>query len=110
MKRILLAGYGNIAHAFEKIMNEQEQNGSFTLTICDLKEGQDIFDFLPRHHDEFDVVVNTSVANSIEIARMCIDYGLDCIDGRLYRGYEADIVLAYAQPYHVRLWHQSRHT
>ena len=80
MKRILLAGYGNIAHAFEKIMNEQEQNGSFTLTICDLKDGQDIFDFLPRHHDEFDVVVNTSVANSIEIARMCIDYGLDCID------------------------------
>ena len=80
MKRILLAGYGNIAHAFEKIMNEQEQNGSFTLTICDLKDGQDIFDFLPRHHDKFDVVVNTSVANSIEIARMCIDYGLDCID------------------------------
>ena len=47
MKRILLAGYGNIAHAFEKIMNEQEPQDSFKLTICDLKEGQDIFDFLP---------------------------------------------------------------
>ena len=77
MKRVLLAGYGNIAHAFEKIMNEQEPRGSFKLATCDLKEGQDILHFLPRHHDEFDVVVNTSLANSIKVARMCIDYGLD---------------------------------
>ena len=80
MKRVLLAGYGNIAHAFEKIMNEQEPRGSFKLATCDLKEGQDILHFLPRHHDEFDVVVNTSLTNSIKVARMCIDYGLDYID------------------------------
>ena len=30
MKRILLAGYGNIAQAFEKIMEEQEPRGSLT--------------------------------------------------------------------------------
>ena len=35
MKRILLAGYGNIAHAFEKIMYEQEPKDSFKLTVCD---------------------------------------------------------------------------
>lgn len=80
MKKILLAGYGNIAHAFEKIMYEQEPKDSFKLTVCDLKEGQDIFLFLPSHHEEFDVVVNTSLANSIKVARMCIDYGLDYID------------------------------
>lgn len=80
MKRILLAGYGNIAHAFEKIMHEQEPQGSYILTTCDLKDGQDIFEYLPRHHQEFDVVVNTSLANSIKVARMCIDYGLDYID------------------------------
>ena len=80
MKRILLVGYGNIAKAFEKIMAEQEPGGSYSLTTCDLKDGQDIFQFLPRHQEEFDVVVNTSVANSVEVARMCIDYGLDCVD------------------------------
>jgi hypothetical protein len=90
MKRILLAGYGNIAHAFEKIMNEQESRGSYMLATCDLKEGQDILHFLPRHHDEFDVVVNTSLANSNKVARMCIDYGLDYIDVGIEDGLNTD--------------------
>ena len=51
MKRILLVGYGNIAKAFEKIMAEQEPGGSYSLTTCDLKDGQDIFQFLPRFRD-----------------------------------------------------------
>jgi hypothetical protein len=40
VKRLLLAGYGNIAHAFEQIMAEQEPSGTYTLTTCDLKDGQ----------------------------------------------------------------------
>ena len=75
MKRILLAGYGNIAHAFEQIMAEQEPSGSYTFTTCDLKDGQDILTYLPEHHDEFDLVLNTSQAETIDVTRMCIDYG-----------------------------------
>lgn len=80
MKKILLAGYGNIAHAFEQIMAEQEPSGSYTLTTCDLKDGQDILTYLPEHHDEFDIVFNTSQAETDDVTRMCIDYGLDYID------------------------------
>ena len=80
MKRILLAGYGNIAHAFEKILLEQETVDSYQLTVCDIADGNDIMDYLPHHHDEFDVVLNTSLANSIALSKMCIDYGLDYID------------------------------
>ena len=80
MKRILLAGYGNIAHAFEKILLEQETVGSYQLTVCDIADGNDIMDYLPHHHDEFDVVLNTSLANSIALSKMCIDYRLDYID------------------------------
>ena len=80
MKRILLVGYGNIGHAFESVLAEQEPSGSYMLTTCDLKDGQDIFTFLPEHHDEFDVVVHTSVADNNKVARMCIDFGLDYID------------------------------
>ena len=90
MKRILLAGYGNIAHAFESVLTEQEPSGSYTLTTCDLKDGQDILTFLPEHHDEFDVVVNTSLANSDDVARMCIDYGLDYIDVCSVGGMDTD--------------------
>jgi len=80
MKRILLAGYGNIAHAFQQIMAEQEPSGTYSLTTCDLKDGQDILTYLPEHHDEFDIVFNTSQAETIDVTRMCIDYGLDYID------------------------------
>lgn len=90
MKRILLAGYGNIAHALEKIMYEQEPHESFMLATCDLKEGQDILHFLPRHYNEFDIVINTSLANSTKVARMCIDYGLDYIDVGIEDGLNTD--------------------
>lgn len=80
MKRILLAGYGNIAHAFEKIMLEQEHPDSYTLTTCDLADGMDVMDYLPRHANQFDVVLNTSLANSIDLSKMCIALGLDYID------------------------------
>lgn len=80
MKHILLAGYGNIAKAFEKIMREQETEGSFSLNVCDLTDGNDIMKFLPLHIKDFDLVINTSLANSIELSKMCIDYGLDYID------------------------------
>jgi len=80
MKRILLAGYGNIAHAFEKILHEQEPEGSYQLTVCDIADGNDIMEYLPQHAEEFDVVVNTSLANSISLSKMCIGYGLDYID------------------------------
>ena len=80
MKRILIAGYGNIAHAFEKIMEEQEPEGSYQFTVCDLNDGNDILDYLPNHYKEFDVVLNTSLADSIKVARMCVDYGVDYID------------------------------
>ncbi len=80
MKRILLAGYGNVAHAFEQIMKEQEPRGSYTFTTCDLKDGQDILSYLPEHHNEFDLVLNTSQAETRDVTQMCIDYGLDYID------------------------------
>ena len=64
MKRILLAGYGNVAHAFEQILKEQEKSGSYTLTTCDLKDGQEILSYLPEHHNEFDLVLNTSQAET----------------------------------------------
>ena len=32
------------------------------------------------HHDEFDIVFNTSQAETDDVTRMCIDYGLDYID------------------------------
>jgi len=80
MKRILLAGYSNIAHAFEKIMEEQEPQDSYTLTPCDLADGNDVMEYLPHHADEFDIVLNTSLANSIELSQMCIRLGLDYID------------------------------
>ena len=63
MKRILLAGYGNVAHAFVQIMKEQEPSGSYTFTTCDLKDGQEILSYLPEHHNEFDLVLNTSQAD-----------------------------------------------
>lgn len=90
MKRILLAGYGNIAHAFEKIMKEQEPEGSYQLSACDLSDGHDILRFLPRHHNEFDIVLNTSLANSNKVARLCIDYGLDYIDVGIEDGLNPD--------------------
>ena len=37
-------------------------------------------EYLPMHADEFDVVVNTSLANSIELSKLCIRLGLDYID------------------------------
>ena len=80
MRRILLAGYGNIAHALEKILQEQEPQGSYTLTPCDLADGNDVMEYLPQHVDEFDVVVNTSLANSIQLSKLCIRLGLDYID------------------------------
>ncbi len=90
MKRILLAGYGNIAHAFEKIIYEQEPRGSFMLATCDMKEGQDILHFLPNHFNEFDIVINTSLANSTKVARMCVDYRLDYIDVGIEDGLNTD--------------------
>jgi len=91
MKRILLAGYGNIAHAFEKILLEQEPQDSYTLTACDLADGNDVMDYLPQHADEVDVVLNTSLANSILLSQMCIRLGLDYIDVGIEDGigYEA---------------------
>ena len=80
MKRILLAGYGNVAHAFVQIMKEQEPSGSYTFTTCDLKDGQEILSYLPEHHNEFDLVLNTSQAETCDVTQMCIDYGLDYID------------------------------
>ena len=80
MKRILLAGYGNIAHAFERILHEQEPYDSYVLTTCDLADGDDVMEYLPQHADEFDLVFNSSLANSIELTRMCIRLGLDYID------------------------------
>ena len=91
MKRILLAGYGNISQAFEKILAEQEPSGSYTITTCDLKDGQDILTFLPEHHDEFDVVLNTSQAKTLEVMRMCIDLGLDYIDLGIAEDVDEDI-------------------
>ena len=88
MKRILLAGYGNIAHAFEKILLEQDPQGSYTLTPCDLADGNDVMEYLPMHADEFDVVVNTSLANSIELSKLCIRLGLDYIDVGIEDGIE----------------------
>jgi hypothetical protein len=80
MKRILLAGYGNVAHAFVQIMKEQEPSGSYKFTTCDLKDGQEILSYLPEHHNEFDLVLNTSQAETCDVTQMCIDYGLDYID------------------------------
>ncbi|MCR4922241.1 MAG: hypothetical protein K5945_11145 [Bacteroidaceae bacterium] len=88
MKRILLAGYGNIAHAFEKIMQEQEEPGSYTLSTCDLADGNDVMEYLPHHAEKFDVVVNTSLANSIALSKMCIRLGLDYIDVGIEDGYD----------------------
>lgn len=88
MKRILLAGYGNIAKAFEKILREQEPEGSFSLGVCELTDGNDIMKFLPQHINDYDLIINTSLADSIELSKMCIDYGMDYIDAGVVEGPE----------------------
>lgn len=80
MKRILLCGYGNINRTFHKILREQEPEGSYSLSICEIKEGNDIMTWLPQHRDEVDVVVNACSSDTLPIMRMCMEMGLDYID------------------------------
>lgn len=80
MKRILLCGYGNINRTFHKILQEQEPEGSYSITICERKEGHEILSWLPVHHEEVDVVVNACSSDTLPILQMCMEMGLDYID------------------------------
>lgn len=80
MKRILLCGYGNINRTFHKIIQEQEPEDSYSVTICERKEGNEILSWLPLHHDEVDVVVNACSSDTLPILELCMRLGLDYID------------------------------
>lgn len=95
MKRILLAGYGNIARSFEKIMCEQEDPSSYLLTKCDLKDGNDVMDYLPKHVNDFDVVINTSLANSILLSEQCAEMGIDYLDVGIEEGINSEVTPTY---------------
>lgn len=80
MKRILLCGYGNINRTFHKILQEQEPEGSYSVTLCERKDGREILDWLPLHHEEVDVVVNACTSDTLPILNLCMQLGLDYID------------------------------
>lgn len=80
MKRILLCGYGNINRTFHKILQEQEPEGSYSVTLCERKDGREILDWLPLHHEEVDVVVNACTSATLPILNLCMQLGLDYID------------------------------
>ncbi len=79
-KRIVLCGYGNINRTFHKILKEQEPEDSYTVTVCERKEGQEILSWLPLHHTEVDVVVNACTSDTVPILELCMLLGLDYID------------------------------
>lgn len=95
MKRILLAGYGNIAQAFEKVIKEQEDASSYQITTCDIKDGYDIIDYLPQHKGEFDVVINTSLANSTRLSLLCAEMKIDYIDVGIEDGIDDEVTPSY---------------
>lgn len=80
MKRILLAGYGNIAKSFVKIMEEQEDPSSYQITVCEIKDGNDIMEYLPKNSDKFDLLINCCLADSLRLSAMCGELDLDYID------------------------------
>lgn len=78
--RILLCGYGNINRTLHKILEKMEEPESFSVGICDLKDGNDIKEYLPAHLDEYDLVINACGAASASVMQLCVDLGIDYID------------------------------
>ncbi len=88
-KRILLCGYGNINRTFHKILQEQEEPDTYSLTVCELNDGNDINTWLPEHSAEVDVVVNACSSETLPIMELCMQLGLDYIDVGIDDGEES---------------------
>ncbi len=75
---ILLAGYGNIGKALVSIMKEQHTFQD--IIICDINNGMDCRDYIRKHHNELEAVLNLTDLQTNEVLDLCVTYGLDYLD------------------------------
>ncbi len=83
---ILLAGRGSIGAAFEAIYKSMKCPDS--LTVCDIRNGQDCRELLRNTPRKWDLVINLTGMQSCDIIPFCLDLGVDYIDAAL----EDDII------------------
>ena len=75
---VLLAGHGSIGRAFEAIWRERNEPG--TLTVCDLRRGENCLDLIRDPARRWDLVVNLTGMMTEEILPVCLDRAVDYID------------------------------